>query len=44
VTIGDGLTEGTKVVSHALHPTIIVADAEVVLLEGAKPSVELQNV
>jgi hypothetical protein len=43
VTISDGLTQGTKVVDHALHSTIVVADAEVALHEDAKPSVELQN-
>jgi hypothetical protein len=43
VTIGDGLTQGTKVIGHALHPMIVVADAEVTLLEDAEPSIELQN-
>jgi hypothetical protein len=41
VTIGDGLTQGTKVISHALHPATVVANAEVTLLEDAKPSVKL---
>jgi hypothetical protein len=41
VTIGDGLTQGMKVVGHALHPMIVVADTEVSLLKGAKPSIEL---
>jgi hypothetical protein len=31
--IGDGLTQGMKVIGHALHPTTVVADAEVTLLE-----------
>jgi hypothetical protein len=43
VTIGDGLTQGMKVISHALHPAIVVTDAEVALLEDAEPGVELQN-
>jgi hypothetical protein len=30
-----------KVVGHALHPAIVVADAEVALLEGKEPNVEL---
>jgi hypothetical protein len=41
VTIGDGLTQGTKVVGHALHPAIVVADAEIAMFEGAEPGVEL---
>jgi hypothetical protein len=41
--IGDGLTQGTKVVGHALHPATVVTDAEVALLEGAEPRDELQN-
>jgi hypothetical protein len=41
--IGDGLTQGTKVVGHALHPAIVVADIEVSLLEDAELGVELQN-
>jgi hypothetical protein len=41
--IGDGLTQGTKVVGHALHPMTIIADAEVALLEDVKPGVKLQN-
>jgi hypothetical protein len=32
-----------KVVGHALHPTTIVADAEVTLLEGTKPRVKLHR-
>jgi hypothetical protein len=43
VTIDDLLTQGTKVISHALHPATVVTDAEVTLLEDAKPSIELQN-
>jgi hypothetical protein len=43
VTINDGLTRGTKVIGHALHLAIVVADAEVALLEDAKLDVELQN-
>jgi hypothetical protein len=43
VTIDDSLTQGMKVVSHSLHPMTVVAGAEVALLEGAKPGVELQN-
>jgi hypothetical protein len=39
----DGLTQGTKVVDHAIHPATVVADAEVALLEGAEPGVKLQN-
>jgi hypothetical protein len=39
--IGDGLTQGTKVIGHALHPTTEVADTEVSLFEGVEPSVEL---
>jgi hypothetical protein len=41
VTIDGGLTYGTKVIGHALHPMIVVANAEVSLLEGEEPSVEL---
>jgi hypothetical protein len=41
VTIGDSLTQGTKVVGHALHLTIVVADTEVSLVKGTKPSIEL---
>jgi hypothetical protein len=41
VTIGDSLTQGTKVIDYALHLTTVVADAEVSLLEGAEPGVEL---
>jgi hypothetical protein len=41
--IGDNLTQGTKVIDHALHPATVVADAEVALLEDAEPVVELQN-
>jgi hypothetical protein len=43
VTICDGLTQVTKVVGHALHPTTVVVNAEVALFEGVKPGVELQN-
>jgi hypothetical protein len=43
VTIGDGLTQGMKVVGHALHPVKVVTDVEVILLEDAKPGIELQN-
>jgi hypothetical protein len=43
VTIGDGLTQGTKVIGHALHLAIVVADAEVTLLEGAEPGIDMQN-
>jgi hypothetical protein len=41
VTIGDGLTQGTKVVGHALHPAIIVANTKVSLLEGVESGGEL---
>jgi hypothetical protein len=41
MTIGDGLTQGTKVIGHALHPVTVVTDAEIALFEGAEPSVEL---
>jgi hypothetical protein len=41
VTIGDGLTQGMKVIGHALHLAIVVAIAKVSLLEGAEPDVEL---
>jgi hypothetical protein len=44
VTIGDGLTQGMKVIGHALHPMIVVPNVEVTLLEDAEPIVELQNV
>jgi hypothetical protein len=43
VTIDDGLTQGTKVIGHALHLATVVADTEVTLFEGAEPGVELQN-
>jgi hypothetical protein len=43
MTIGDTLTQGTKVISHSLHPMTVVADAKVALLEGAEPGIELQN-
>jgi hypothetical protein len=43
VTIDDSLTQGMKVVGHFLHPMTVVAGAEVTLLEGAEPGVELQN-
>jgi hypothetical protein len=43
VTIGYGLTQGTKGVSHALHLTIVGVVAKVALLEDVKPGVELQN-
>jgi hypothetical protein len=43
VTIDDGLTQDTKVLGHALHPTTVVTNAEVSLLKGVEPSVELQN-
>jgi hypothetical protein len=39
--IGDNLTEGTKVVGHALHSVTVVTDAEVALFESVKPGVEL---
>jgi hypothetical protein len=41
--IDDGLTQGTKVVSHALYLATIVTDAEVALLEDTEPGIELQN-
>jgi hypothetical protein len=34
VMISDSLTQGTKVVGHALHPVTVVTDAEVTLLES----------
>jgi hypothetical protein len=43
VTIGDGLTQGTMVVSQALHSAIVVTHAEVALLEDTKPGAEMQN-
>jgi hypothetical protein len=43
VTIGDGLTQGMKVVGHALHLATVVTDAEVTLHDGVEPVVELQN-
>jgi hypothetical protein len=43
VMIGDGLTQGTKVIGHALHPTTVVADIEISMLEGMEPGIELQN-
>jgi hypothetical protein len=42
--IGDGLTQGMKVISHALHLAIVIADVEVALLEDVKHDIELQNV
>jgi hypothetical protein len=39
--IGDGLSQGTKVIGHALHLAIVVANIEVSLLEGTEPDVEL---
>jgi hypothetical protein len=39
--IVDGLTQVTKVVDRALHPTTVVTNAEVSLLEDAEPGVEL---
>jgi hypothetical protein len=43
VMIGDGLTQGTKVIGLALHPMIVVTDTEVAFLEYEAPDVELQN-
>jgi hypothetical protein len=43
VTIGDGLTQGMKVIGGALHLVTVVTDAEVALVEGVEPGVELQN-
>jgi hypothetical protein len=43
MSIGDDLTQGTKVISHAHHPATVVANTDVTLLEDAKPDVELQN-
>jgi hypothetical protein len=43
VKIGNNLTQGTMVIGHALHLAIVVADAEVALLEDAKPGVEFEN-
>jgi hypothetical protein len=42
--ISDNLTQGTKFIGHVFHPTTIVTDAEIVLLEDMEPGVELQNV
>jgi hypothetical protein len=39
VMISDGLTQGTKVVGHALHPVTVVVDAEIALFEGEEPGV-----
>jgi hypothetical protein len=41
--VGDGLTQGTKVISHALHLATVVANAEVSLLEGVEPGIKLYN-
>jgi hypothetical protein len=41
--IGDGLTQGTKVIGHALHLAIVIANAQVTLFEDAEPGIELQN-
>jgi hypothetical protein len=42
--IGDGLTQGMKVISHALHlMMIVVADIEVALLKDMELGIELQN-
>jgi hypothetical protein len=43
VAIGDGLTQGTKDVDHALHLATVVTDAEVALLEDAESGIEMQN-
>jgi hypothetical protein len=39
--MGCYIIQGTNVVSHALHPETVVANAEVSLLEGVEPDVEL---
>jgi hypothetical protein len=39
--ISEGLTQCTKIIHHALHPVVVVADVEVTLLEDAEPGVEL---
>jgi hypothetical protein len=39
--IGDSLTQGTKVMGHALHLGIVVTNAKVALLEDAEPGIEL---
>jgi hypothetical protein len=44
MTISDGLTQGMKIVGHALHLAIVVANVQVTLHEDVKPGVELQNV
>jgi hypothetical protein len=43
MTIGDGLTQGMKVIDHVLHPVVVVTYAKVTLLEDAKPGIKLQN-
>jgi hypothetical protein len=42
VTIIDDLTQSTHV-SHALHLTTVVPDAEVILLEDVELDIELQK-
>jgi hypothetical protein len=39
--IGDGLTQGMKVIGHALHLVTVAANAGVSLHEGAEPDVKL---
>jgi hypothetical protein len=39
--IGDGLTQGTKVIAHALHSVTVVTDVEVSLFESVEPGIEL---
>jgi hypothetical protein len=41
--IGDGHTQGMKVISHVLHLTTVVVDAEVALLEDAELDIKLKN-
>jgi hypothetical protein len=43
VKIDNGLTQGTKVIGHALHLATVVTDTEIALLEHTKHVVELQN-
>jgi hypothetical protein len=44
MAIGDGLTQGAQVVSHAYHLTTVLTDAKVALLEDMKLGVDFQDV
>jgi hypothetical protein len=41
--IGDGHTQGMKVISNVLHLTTVVVDAEVALLEDVELDIKLKN-